>query len=235
MMLLPYLSTATALAFTIAVFIRYRRKGGLHLLMWSIGMFIYFLSTLSEVVLGLHFSEFAIKVWYITGAMLVAAWLGQGTVHLLFRKGKVAITLTYILVVVSLVAILLVAFAPLTGAQTGYDVTRPASEQYKEMMTRSGLIILLTVLLNLYGTVTLVGGALYSAFLFWRKQILAKRMFGNILIAAGALSPALGGTFVKAGLVDFLYISEFVGAALMFIGFLLATAGKTDNGTTQDI
>jgi hypothetical protein len=53
-------------------------------------------------------------------------------------------------------------------------------------------------------------------------------MYGNILIAAGALSPALGGTFLRAGMVDFLYLSELIGAVIMFTGFILATQ-KTDN------
>jgi hypothetical protein len=90
------------------------------------------------------------------------------------------------------------------------------------------LIILFTILLNIYGTLTLVGGAIYSAFLFWRKKILVNRMFGNILIAAGALSPAMGGSFLKAGLADMLYLSELIGAILMFIGFLMATSGNTE-------
>ena len=226
MLYLPYLTTTIALIFTITLFLRYRRKGGVHLLLWTFGMFLYFLSTFCEIILSIEFSEAALKVWYIAGAMLVAAWLGQGTVHLLVRKGKIAMTLTYILAAVSLGAILLVIAAPLTGAQAAYTVTLPASEQYKEIMTRSGLIIALTILLNLYGTVTLVGGALYSAYLFWRKEILSNRMFGNILIAVGALSPAMGGSFLKAGLFDFLYLSELAGILLMFAGFQLATAGK---------
>jgi hypothetical protein len=226
MLYLPYLTTTIALIFTIVVFLRYKRKGGLHLLLWTFGMFLYFISTLCEILLSYQFSEVAIKVWYIAGAMLVAAWLGQGTVHLLVRKGNIAMTTTYILAAVSLLAILLVAAAPLTGAQVGYDVTHPASEQYKEIMTRGGFIILLTILLNLYGTITLVGGALYSAYLFWRKEVLANRMFGSILIAIGGLSPAMGGSFLKAGLFDFLYLSELAGIILMFAGFLLATVGK---------
>jgi len=226
MLYLPYLTTTIALVFTVALFLRYRRKGGIHLLLWTFGMFLYFLSTFCEIILSIEFSEAALKVWYIAGAMLVAAWLGQGTVHLLVRKGKIAMTLTYILAAVSLGAILLVIAAPLTGAQAAYTVTLPASEQYKEIMTRSGLIIALTILLNLYGTVTLVGGALYSAYLFWRKEILSNRMFGNILIAVGALSPAMGGSFLKAGIIDFLYLSELAGILLMFAGFQLATAGK---------
>jgi hypothetical protein len=104
-------------------------------------------------------------------------------------------------------------------------VARPASEQYRDILTRSGVIIPLTILLNIYGTLTLVGGAIYSAFLFWRKKVLANRMWGNILIAAGALSPAMGGTFVRAGLADWLYVSEFIGAVLMYVGFVMATSG----------
>jgi hypothetical protein len=226
MLYLPYLTSSIALIFTVLLVLRYRRKGGMHLLLWTFGMFLYFLSTFCEIILSIQFSEAALKVWYIAGAMLVAAWLGQGTVHLLVRKGKIAVTLTCILAVVSLGAILLVIAAPLTGDQAAYMVSLPASEQYKEIMTRNGLIIALTILLNLYGTVTLVGGALYSAYLFWRKEILSNRMFGNILIAVGALSPAMGGSFLKAGLFDFLYLSELAGIILMFAGFQLATAGK---------
>jgi uncharacterized membrane protein len=232
MLYLPYLTSATALVLTIAIFIRYRRKGGMHLLLWAFGMFLYFVSTFCEIILSFQFSEIAIKVWYLAGAMLVAAWLGQGTVHLLIRKGKVAMTMTYLLLAISLVAVVLVMLAPLTGAQAGYDVTHPASEQYKAIMSRNGFIIALTILLNLYGTVTLVGGALYSAYLFWRKEVLPNRMFGSILIAIGGLSPAMGGSFLKAGLFDFLYLSELAGILIMFGGFLLATSGKDKKAET---
>jgi sulfite exporter TauE/SafE len=85
-------------------------------------------------------------------------------------------------------------------------------------------MIVLTIVLNLYGTLLLVGGALYSAFLFWRKRVLAYRVIGNVLIAAGALLPASAGTFVKLGLADWLYVSELLGAILMFTGFLQATS-----------
>jgi hypothetical protein len=226
MIYLPYLTSATALVLSITIFLRYRRKGGMHLLLWGFGMFLYFISTFCEIILSYQFSEMAIKIWYLAGAMLVAAWLGQGTVHLLIRKGNVARTMTTILAAVSLLAVILVMLAPLTGAQSGYDVTHPASEQYKAIMTRNGFIIALTILLNLYGTVTLVGGALYSAYLFWRKEVLPNRMFGSILIAIGGLSPAMGGSFLKAGLFDFLYLSELAGILIMFVGFLLATSGK---------
>lgn len=226
MNILPYLSTIVTFIFAVAVFRRYRQRGGIYLSFWAIGLFLYGLGTLSEVILGLTFNAFALKLWYLTGAMLTAAWLGMGTVHLLIRRGAIAQILTAVLSAVSLLALILVFAAPVNAV--AYQVTQPVSAQYKEILTRNGLIILLTILLNIYGTITLVGGAIYSAFLFWRKRILANRMYGNILIAAGALSPALGGSFLRTGLVDFLYLSELVGAILMFSGFILATSPQSD-------
>lgn len=222
---LPYLSTIITFAFTVAVYNRYRQRGGIHLLLWAIGLLFYGLGTLSEVILSLTFNLFVLKLWYLMGAMLTAAWLGMGSVYLLVRKGNTAMVITWILAAVSLLATILVFVAPQTSS--AYTVALPASEQYKDIFARSGLIILFTILLNIYGTLTLVGGAIYSAFLFWRKKILVNRMFGNILIAAGALSPAMGGSFLKAGLTDMLYLSELIGAILMFIGFLMATSGNT--------
>ncbi len=222
----PYLSTLVTFIFTFAVYNRYRQRGGIHLLLWAVGLLLYGLGTLSEVILSLTFNAFVLKLWYLTGAMLTAAWLGMGTVHLLIRKGNAAQVITWVLAAVSVLAFILVMTAPVLSSN--YDVARPASEQYKEIFTRSGLTILLTILLNIYGTLTLVGGAIYSAFLFWRKKVLANRMFGNIVIAAGALSPAMGGSLLKAGYTDMLYISEFIGVILMFIGFTLATSGKSE-------
>ncbi len=223
---LPIFSTLVTFAFAAAVLNRYRRKGGTHLLLWGIGLVMYGLGTLTEILLSFGFHAFVLRLWYLMGAMLTAAWLGQGSIHLLVRKPRVAPSLTAGLTAVSLLAAALIFTAPITAAASGYDTALPVSMQYKDILTRSGLLIFLTIILNIYGTVGLVGGALYSAFLFWRKQVLFDRMVGNVLIAAGALMPAMAGSFIKAGLGDWLYLSEFLGAVLMYIGFLRATAGK---------
>ncbi len=223
---IPVLSTLVSFVFTYFVFIRFQKKGGKHLLFWAAGLLLYGIGTLCEVWLGFAFSPLVLKIWYLAGAMLTAAWLGQGTVYLLLRKGNTANLLAYALLIVSIFALVLVISAPLITPLPAYDISGTASEQYKHILSRSGLTILLTILLNIYGTIGLVGGAAYSAYLFWRKQVLASRMFGNILIAGGAMFPAMAGTLVKAGFLDALYISELLGAVLMFAGFLLTTSGK---------
>jgi hypothetical protein len=229
---LPILTTIITFVFAAAVFNRYRFRHGLHLLFWGIGLVLYGLGALTEVVLIFRFNALALKLWYLCGAMLTAAWLGQGTVNLLVRKKGVAATLNYILIAVSLVAIVLVLVAPITSAAASYNTSVALSSQYKDILTRSGIIVLLTILLNTYGTLTLVGGAIYSAYIFWRKHVLLHRMIGNILIAAGALMPAIGGSFIQLGLPDFLYLSEFLGAILMYIGFLQATVAVPVKNTS---
>ncbi len=220
---LPFLSTLVTFVFAGAVFARFLKRRGPHLLLWTIGLLFYGIGTLSEVVLAFTFSSLMLKLWYLSGAMLTAAWLGQGTIHLLVRKRGAAWTLTGILTAVSLLAAALILSAPLTPAAASYHVTQAISSQYKDILTRGGLTIALTILLNIYGTLTLVGGAIYSAIIFWRKHVMLNRMIGNVLIAAGALAPAMAGSFVKMGLVDALYISELIGVVLMYIGFIQAT------------
>lgn len=219
--LLPFLSTAITLLFALAVFQRYRAGRKRHSLMWGIGLLLYAAGTFAEAYLAVRWSPAMLRVWYIAGAMLTAAWLGQGTVYLLVRKPRVADSLAAGLALVSAVAVVALLLAPLDGA--GFRTQVPISTQYKTMLTRSGLVVLLTVLLNIYGTLTLVGGAAWSAWLFWRKRVLPNRVMGNLFIAGGALLPASAGTFIRMGWGDWLYVSELAGAALMFLGFYLAT------------
>ncbi|MCL4560686.1 MAG: hypothetical protein M1281_08745 [Chloroflexi bacterium] len=218
------ISTLITFVFIIALLRRYARKGGTYLLVWSVGFLFYGLGTLSEVILSQTFSGTMLKIWYLSGAMLTAAWLGQGTIFLLVRRGSLARILAVVLGIVSLISIALLFAAPLTSAAAAYQTNQPISSQYQAILTRSTGIIVLTILLNIYGTIALVGGAIFSGYLFWRKRVLLNRVVGNILIAAGALAPAMAGSFIKAGLVDMLYISELVGVLVMYLGFLQATA-----------
>ena len=220
---LPILTTIISFIFTIAVFNRYRAKRRSHLLFWSIGLALYGIGALTEVIMLFTFNAVALKLWYLSGAMLTAAWLGQGTVNLLVRRRGLVRALNIILVSASLIAIGLVIAAPVTSASTSYNPAQPLSTQYQDIILRSSGMVLMTILFNIYGTFTLVGGAIYSAYIFWRKKVLFNRMVGNILIAAGAMLPAIGGSFVRLNLPDFLYLSEFLGVILMYIGFVQAT------------
>lgn len=220
--LLPLTSTIVTFTFAYFVLARYLRRGGPHNLLWGIGLVFYGLGTLSEFYSSLAWSPVFFHLWYIGGALLTAAWLGQGTIYLLVRRRVIPHVLFALLIIFSLFGIYRTFAAPLNPSL--FDISKPLSEQYRDIMDTSGALRLTAIFMNIYGTIGLVGGALYSAYLFWRKRVLANRVLGNILIAAGALMPAAGGTFLALGGVDWLYLSELLGAVLMFLGFLRATS-----------
>ena len=164
-------------------------------------------------------------MWYLFGAILVAAWLGQGTVYLLAKR-RLANILMVILLLGSIYGAVRVFTAQLDpGLLTSSMHT--GSELSGHAIVTEG-VRTLTPLFNMYGTVALVGGAVWSAWIFFRKRVLLHRTIGNILIAVGAVSPAFGGAFSRFGISGALYISELLGAILMFIGFLRATTPITE-------
>ena len=219
--LLPFLSFLISFIFAFFVLKRYFQKKGLDQLLWGIGMLFYGTGGFCEAYYGFFgWNPLIFRLWYIFGAILVAAWLGQGTVYLLVKK-RVAHTLMIILGVASIFAIYKVATAQLDPSMMSNSL-HTGSELSGHAIVSDGVRVL-TPFFNLYGTLTLVGGAGYSAWLFWRKRVLLHRVIGNVLIAFGAILPAFGGTFSRFGIPGALYISELLGAIILFLGFLRAT------------
>ena len=224
--LIPFISAIIRFIFAFVVFNRYRNKGGAHLLLWGLGMTFYGIGGFCEAYFGaLGWNVLVYRLWYLFGAILVAAWLGQGTVYLLAKRRWANITMV-VLGVGSLYAAIRIFGAELDPSLLTTSV-HTGSELSGHAIITPG-IRTLTPLFNLYGVVTLVGGAVYSAWIFYRKRVLLHRTIGNILIAVGALAPAFGGAFSRFGVPGALYIGELLGAILMFAGFIRATTPMTE-------
>lgn len=219
--ILPFTSFIVSATFAAFIFRRYIIKRGNHLLFWGLGMTFYAIGGFSEAAYGAFgWNPLVFRLWYLFGAVLVAAWLGQGTAFLLIRRRFV-----YGLLAVLIAGTVYAAFRVFTAQ---LDPSLMASSLHTGSELSGQAIVTpgvrsLTPFFNLYGTVLLVGGAGYSAWLFFRKRVLLHRTIGNVLIAAGALLPAFGGTFSRMGITGALYISELLGAIVMFIGFIRAT------------
>jgi hypothetical protein len=219
--LVPFTSAIISFIFSFFIFKRYASKRKPHLLLWGLGMVFYGIGGYCEAYFGAFgWNPLVFRMWYLFGAILVAAWLGQGTVYLLMKR-RYANILMVILGVASLYAAVRVFSAQLdpglltTSVHTGSELSGHA-------IVTPG-IRTLTPFFNIYGVITLVGGAVYSAWIFYRKRVLLHRTIGNILIAVGALAPAFGGAFSRFGIPAALYIGELIGATLIFLGFWRAT------------
>ncbi|MDA8411115.1 MAG: hypothetical protein M0001_12080 [Treponema sp.] len=213
---LPFLSATVSFVFAIVVFARWLRETRhSHLLLWTIGFLMYSIGGFCEGLNGtLGWNPLVFRLWYLFGAILVAAWLGQGTIYLLAKPKKIAHITLVILVLASAYGAVRVFGARLDVAQPGQELTG--------RLIISGGVRVLTPFFNIYGTLALVGGAAWSAWVFFKKKVLRNRAIGNVLLALGALMPAFGGTFSRFGIPNALYISEFLGAVIMFAGFLTA-------------
>lgn len=223
-LVLPFFSSAIMLVFTVIVFRRYLKRRALHFLFWGIGLAMFGAASFAEAYLALTWNPWVFFVWYLFGAALTAGWIGQGTVYLLFRKRWVH-ALTAILVLGSLITTALMVQVMPKLNTSHFTPMQPISEQYHTIMppVQDGATVRLTTpFFNIYGLIMLVGGALWSAYLFWRKRVLPNRVIANVLIATGALSIGFASTLTRLGYGSLLYLGELIAAALMFAGFMLA-------------
>jgi hypothetical protein len=209
---IPFATTVVALVFATIVLRRYTQRGGPHHLWWGVGLLIYGAGTLTESLTTLMgWNVWVFRAWYITGALCGGAPLAQGSVYLLLRR-RVADVLAVLLVTAIVTAAAFVILSPinqslvethrLTGAVLGWHAVRMVSP-----------------FINTYAAVFLIGGAIVSAARYRTQPENRHRYIGNILIAVGALLPGIGGTFTRFGHVEVLYVTEFIGLLLIFVGY----------------
>lgn len=255
--ILPFLSTAIMAWFTVDVFRRFAVRRNPAFLFWGIGLAMFGAGSFAEAYLALAWNKWIFFAWYLFGAALNAAWLGHGTLYLLVRR-KWRHGVTVVLVAGSLFATYLMLQAMPKLDTTVFTTDRPISEQYgtkvldagetppagalttnttyrgEEVTAVRGLlplgtpVRLTTPFFNIYGLLTLVGGAIYSAFLFWRKRVMPNRVIANVLIAAGALAIGFASTLTRLGYGEYLYLGELISAVMMFAGFRMAAKPQPD-------
>lgn len=230
----PFASALILAFLTYDLYRRYQAHKGTHrhLLFWAIGLGMFGLASLCDGILELTWSEGAFIGWYLFGAILNAAWIGQGTLFLLVRKRWVYVS-AMILAMLSIVTGILLLSTPLNAA--AYHVGVPIAEQYAAILPVGAPIRFATPIFNIYGTILIVGGALYSSYLFYRKRILPNRVLGNVLIAAGSLAIAFAGVLNRFGLGQFHSFTQLFFSILMYYGFVMASkpAAVQENETFQ--
>lgn len=209
----PIATTVLSAIFCAVLLHRYFvRKSGPHLLWWAFGIFTYGVGTALESFITLHGNTPALnKAWYIAGAIFGGYPLAQGTVYLLLKR-RTANLLSAVTLPVIAVATVAVIASPIRLEVL--EAERPGGAALGWQWVR-----LLTPIINLYSLAFLAGGAALSAWRYAQRRGTGSRALGNTLIAIGAVMPAIGGTLAKAGLVEGLYIGEFIGVILIWLGY----------------
>lgn len=214
---LPLLSTSVTLVFAISVLLQYFRRRKVYQLVWGVALIMFAIGTGAELVGGIWgWSLLPYQLWWIFGAFFTAAYLGQGTIYLLTPRWFANLTMA-ILLAASAFGIYLVLTAPIDPASFDLINAKPRQMRLPDALTQGRF---LTMPFNIYGTIALVGGALYSAIYFWSKKAMGTRALANVLIAVGTLIIGAGGGISKAGYPDALFVAELVGVIIIFAGFL---------------
>jgi hypothetical protein len=215
------------LSFIAAIFVldQYLHRPKPHKLLWFLGLLAYGIAATVEVVGSVqgHWSLEVYRAWYLFGGLMVAAYLGMGTAYLLVPR-KVADYLMMFLALATVYGALRILTAPISAAHLHQLVTaRPEDVVDVSNFTIMPLAIeILAPILNIAGAGVLIGGALWTAWVFWRKRLLGYRVVSNVLIAVGALVSSSGTGLVRLGITSGFFLGQLVGVALILAGFLVS-------------
>lgn len=211
MVIFPLIASILAFSCCLMVFRDYLARPKPAGITWTIAFAIFGIAALAEVIGSvIGWTAPLARLYYVLGATLVVGYLAVGELYLLMRRSR-ADRAAGIMLVLTALAIALVLDAPVTG-----DL---ASEGWEALDRGAGLTAL-TIGINSGGTLVLVGGLVYSALSFKRRGIMRNRMLGCLLIAAGTLTVASGGTLTRLGSRQYLYIAMSIGIAMIFAGYM---------------
>lgn len=212
---IPILTCSISIAFAVQLFRNWISKNdNAYMLWWFIGVVNFGVGTFTESFNSINgWTDFNFRLWYISGALIGGTPLAQGTVYLILPK-RIADILAYIFFGVAVFAATAVLNSPIDYDQV--DPIRMSGKVFEWQWIRG-----FTPFINIYALLFLAGGAIYSAVQYFRVKSPAEKVWGNILIAVGAILPGIGGTATRYGHIEWLYVTELAGLLMIFAGYLM--------------
>jgi len=206
--LLPVAAALLAALFAILLLHSFRRRPAGQKALWAAGFAFFAVATTCEAIAQrAGWSPALFRSYYLAGGVLTVGYLGAGSAWLLLpRRGRDL--LLGGLAVATLAAVIAVALASVDAHLLA--VTR--SGRPPENGALGGHAFLWAVAFNSLGTLTLVGGSLYSI-------VRRRRVSANVWIASGAVVIAVATGMSRAGDYSLVYLGQLIGIGLMFSGF----------------
>lgn len=212
MIALPIAACLISLACTLVIARDAIRRPRPDKLAWVVAFAVFAVAAGTEVAGSLtEWTPTLARVYYLTGAVLIVGYLALGELYLLAGR-RIARYAPG-------AALLITAIAATIVFNASVDEARLAADGW-DAIARGTALKVLAISLNAGGTLVVVVGALYSAWRFRRSGTQRHRMIGCVLIAAGTLVAASGGTLTRLGHDEYLYIGMAAGVAIIFAGYL---------------
>jgi hypothetical protein len=206
--LLPVAAALLAALFALLLLRSFRSRPAGQKALWAAGFAFFAVATTCEAIAQrVGWSPALFRSYYLAGGMLTVGFLGAGSAWLLLpRRGRDL--LLGALAVATLAAVVAVALAPVDA----HLLAVTHSGRPPDNRALGGHAFLWAVAFNSLGTLTLVGGSLYSI-------VRRRRVSANVWIASGAVVVALATGMSRAGDYSLVYLGQLVGIGLMFSGF----------------
>ncbi len=217
-----------SIVFLVLVLRQYMERRKMHQLMWTIAVALWTIGVAAELAATLSgWSGFTYRAYYATGALLIPAWLGMGTLYLVTPR-RWADRILGALVVLSVIGVVLIAVWPIGPAQL-----QSATGEFVPLKVFPFFPIqLLLIILNTFGALAFILGALWSTLHFMRMQSMGERALATGLIAIGGIIAAAAHSLGVLSGIELFRISELVALLFIFVGFVLSTPSARPAVTT---
>jgi hypothetical protein len=216
----PLATAVIGTVFTVLLIRQYITRRGPHQLAWAVGFFFYaaaaFMEAASEFGGGWDHTVYRI---YIVMAASLVGFLGLGVAYLILRRAVWGRIFVFYLVAATTVFLIGTFTNPLAEENLVAGITVGG----KGLGPSGTFPRIMSLFINIPGTLFLLGGAVYSIFRFAAKKQYRYRVWANVLITAGTVVIAAAGSRARAGQTAGLYPAEMIGAALLLWGFLKAS------------
>ena len=225
-LLLSSIDLVVSATFTVIVAAQWAARRKTYSLLWAWALLVWTLAVAAETAAALNgsWTPLTYRVYYAFGAMMVAAWLGAGSIHLSASR-RWARLLTWVVAALSIIGAALIFTYPIDQALLG----KVDSLGFVEVKVFPFIPVrIFVVLANMLGSVAFIGAAFYSLWHFRRRHdVPGDRVAGVWLIGLGGLVAAAAHSLGALGGPGLFRITELAAIILIFSGYLLSTRRAT--------
>lgn len=192
--------------------------------MWSLGLLFYGIAALAAYAgAASHWTVTEYKLWYYFGGILTAAFLGLGSCYLL-APVRVARGFAAVMVLLAIYSAARIALYTVPADIAARMANAPfnAVTNVKTFVVLPGDMTLAAIIMSIAGALWLFGGALWSAWTFWRRHTPGYRVISMALLALGALFPSILTGLQRLGYSAAAPLGEFLGAVCLLAGLLIS-------------
>ena len=219
----PLITGLICFAFAAIVLVQWTRRAHAYQLIWGISLLFGSAAAFMFVAFLHTGSPFYFRLYYIFGALLVAAYLGMGSLFLVIPAG-VARAILAISVVLSACGASLLLVTPIDGAALSQVLHsgNPGAGVFVK-----GIWLAFLIPHNVFGAVSVLAVALYTTLRSVRRQAPYKFAIANAIIAVGVITVSQAGSSARLGLQHGFWTITALGMTVLFVGFLVTMLPST--------